>query len=62
MLQAICYEGNKLKILNQLSLPLKVEYEDITNVNDAWQAIRLMKVRGAPAIAIGKLIERSFQD
>lgn len=51
--QAIIYErdSNRLTILNQLSLPVRVEYEDILTVNDGWQAIKQMKVRGAPAIA-----------
>ncbi|CAG2103864.1 unnamed protein product, partial [Medioppia subpectinata] len=45
-------DNNKLKILNQVKLPLTVEFEDINNVTDAWNAIHSMKVRGAPAIAI----------
>lgn len=51
--QAIIYESdaNRLTILNQLLLPVQVEYEDILTVNDGWQAIKQMKVRGAPAIA-----------
>eukprot|EP00124_Ichthyophonus_hoferi_P004379 Ihof_evm2s473 gene=Ihof_evmTU2s473 len=36
----------------QLSLPQESVYEDVRTVEDAWKAIRLMKVRGAPAIAI----------
>ena len=52
MLEAICFKNGKLKILNQLKLPLIEEYEDILSVKDAWNAIHSMKVRGAPAIAI----------
>ncbi|XP_054166812.1 methylthioribose-1-phosphate isomerase-like [Oppia nitens] len=52
MVESIIFSKNKLKILNQLKLPLQVEYEDINNVTDAWNAIHSMKVRGAPAIAI----------
>lgn len=56
MLQSIIYKDNKLSILNQLKLPLIVEYENINNTEDAWNAIHCMKVRGAPAIAIIAMI------
>lgn len=45
-------QNNSLQILNQLLLPVTVEYEHILTSQDAWNAIKLMKVRGAPAIAI----------
>lgn len=32
--------------------PLVSEYEEVNSVEDGWEAIRSMKVRGAPAIAI----------
>jgi methylthioribose-1-phosphate isomerase len=32
--------------------PLVSEYEEVNNAEDGWEAIRSMKVRGAPAIAI----------
>nr|CAG4649448.1 EOG090X08IP [Scapholeberis mucronata]SVE93698.1 EOG090X08IP [Scapholeberis mucronata] len=52
-LQAIKYDDTgKLEILDQLQLPESCTYISIENVEDAWQAIRQMKVRGAPAIAI----------
>lgn len=51
-LLAIKYERGKLEILNQLLLPHESIYEEIQSVEDGWGAIRSMKVRGAPAIAI----------
>ena len=51
-LEAIKYKRGKLSVLNQLDLPHKSEYEEIQTVQDGWNAIKLMKVRGAPAIAI----------
>ena len=51
-LEAIKYERGKLRILDQVKLPLVSEYLDINNVEDAWNAIKNMNVRGAPAIAI----------
>lgn len=55
-LQAIRYTRGKLELLNQLLLPHKFEYDAVVNAEDAWQAIRQMKVRGAPAIAIAAVL------
>lgn len=54
MAESMIYDSssNSLRILNQLLLPLSVKYEEIKNAEDAWNAIKQMKVRGAPAIAI----------
>lgn len=54
MAESMVYDpnNNSLHILNQLLLPLSVKYEKIENAEDAWNAIKEMKVRGAPAIAI----------
>ncbi|KAB8039790.1 S-methyl-5-thioribose-1-phosphate isomerase [Silvanigrella paludirubra] len=51
-LEAIKYKNNKLEILNQLLLPDSFVYEDCISVEQGWQSIHQMKVRGAPAIAI----------
>ncbi|XP_053245960.1 methylthioribose-1-phosphate isomerase [Podarcis raffonei] len=51
-LEAIRYRRGSLQILNQLLLPQQSLYEEIGSVEDGWRAIRAMKVRGAPAIAI----------
>lgn len=52
MLQAIKYNGGNLTILDQLQLPYAEEYVTIRTTEEAWHAIRDMRVRGAPAIAI----------
>ncbi|XP_033111902.1 methylthioribose-1-phosphate isomerase-like [Anneissia japonica] len=52
VLEAIRYCSGTLSILNQLLLPDVCEFEEIKNVQDGWNAIKAMKVRGAPAIAI----------
>lgn len=52
VLQAIRYERGKLEILDQLKLPYEEVFIDITGPEAAWNAIRKMQVRGAPAIAI----------
>ncbi|XP_078387589.1 methylthioribose-1-phosphate isomerase [Cetorhinus maximus] len=51
-LEAVRYRRGRLQILNQLLLPERSEYEEIGGVRAGWRAIRDMKVRGAPAIAI----------
>ncbi|KAJ6113728.1 Methylthioribose-1-phosphate isomerase [Penicillium sp. IBT 18751x] len=52
MLQAIKYSQGHLEILDQLQLPFFEEYISICSAEDGWHAIKDMKVRGAPAIAI----------
>lgn len=53
-LQAIKFDKKaiKLDILDQLLLPYSTSYISITSIEDAFQAIKSMQVRGAPAIAI----------
>ncbi|KAJ5996534.1 hypothetical protein N7499_007148 [Penicillium canescens] len=52
MLQAIKYNKGDLEILDQLQLPFVQKYIPIQTAEDGWHAIKDMKVRGAPAIAI----------
>lgn len=52
MLQAIKYSKGQLEILDQLQLPYVENYIAIQTAEDGWNAIKEMKVRGAPAIAI----------
>jgi methylthioribose-1-phosphate isomerase len=57
VLQAIKYtpagaSPASLEILDQLALPHRSIYLPIVSSEDAWDAIKQMKVRGAPAIAI----------
>jgi len=51
-LEAIRYRRGTLTILDQLRLPHASEYVRITTCEDAFDAIKRMVVRGAPAIAI----------
>ncbi|WP_126455444.1 S-methyl-5-thioribose-1-phosphate isomerase [Sulfuriflexus mobilis] len=50
--QAILWEGDHLRLLDQRLLPQRVVYLDITDVKTAADAITDMVVRGAPAIGI----------
>lgn len=60
-LQAIKYERGKLEILNQLLLPTHWEYESITSVQEAFDVIQQMKVRGAPIIALTALLSIAIE-
>ena len=53
-LQAIRFDkqNTTLQILDQLLLPYTTQYIDVTNISDAYNVIKNMQVRGAPAIAI----------
>ncbi|XP_054718863.1 methylthioribose-1-phosphate isomerase-like [Uloborus diversus] len=52
VLEAIQYENGHLMILDQLLLPNETIYQSINSIQEGWEAIKLMKVRGAPAISI----------
>lgn len=51
-LQSVSYENGVLKILDQTKIPNVTEFLEITKIEDAWEAIKQLKVRGAPAIGI----------
>ena len=55
-LKSLIYEprgdGPSLQVLDQLLLPHQMVYIPIHNLQDAWQVIRSMQIRGAPLIAI----------
>lgn len=53
-LEAIRFDKSSgtLEILDQLLLPYSTTYIPILGIEDAYQAIKTMQVRGAPAIAI----------
>jgi methylthioribose-1-phosphate isomerase len=52
VLEAIRYKPGSLDILDQLQLPHKTHFDRIASSTDAWHAIKAMRTRGAPAIAI----------
>lgn len=51
-LQSVSYENGVLKILDQTKIPNVTEFIAITKIEDVWDAIKQLKVRGAPAIGI----------
>jgi len=51
-LQAIGYSRGKLEVLDQLRLPHEHHYDLVSTSEEAFDCIKSMRVRGAPAIAI----------
>ncbi|KAH7417288.1 Methylthioribose-1-phosphate isomerase [Cadophora sp. MPI-SDFR-AT-0126] len=51
-LQAIKYSRGKLEVLDQLKLPHEFVYDSVETCEEAFDCIKAMRVRGAPAIAI----------
>jgi methylthioribose-1-phosphate isomerase len=49
-IRTIAWENNKIKIIDQTKLPQELKYIYIDNLKVLWQAIKTMKVRGAPAL------------
>ncbi|MCL2216625.1 MAG: S-methyl-5-thioribose-1-phosphate isomerase [Defluviitaleaceae bacterium] len=51
-LETIYLEENAVVILDQTLLPSEVKYLHLRTIEDVWQAIKILQVRGAPAIGI----------
>jgi len=51
-LQSVRWAGNHLDLLDQRLLPEEIIYLPLRTAQDVWEAIRHLKVRGAPAIGI----------
>lgn len=49
-IRTIDWKNNKIRLIDQTRLPQKLVYIDIDNLKNLWQAIRELKVRGAPAL------------
>ncbi len=50
--QTLLWEDRRLKLLDQRRLPHTTTYVTIGSLDDAWQAIHTLTVRGAPAIGV----------
>ena len=49
-IRTIDWKNNKIRLIDQTKLPCKFVYLDIDNLKSLWQAIKELKVRGAPAL------------
>ncbi|MFC5700609.1 S-methyl-5-thioribose-1-phosphate isomerase [Cohnella faecalis] len=52
VLQSVRWAGESVDLLDQRLLPEETVYLRLTTPHDVWEAIRELKVRGAPAIGI----------
>ncbi|GBF11871.1 S-methyl-5-thioribose-1-phosphate isomerase [Tepidibacillus sp. HK-1] len=51
-IKSIQWENEKLILLDQTLLPNEIAYEEFETAESVWDAIKVMKVRGAPAIGV----------
>lgn len=51
-IETIKWEKGKVKLIDQTKLPLELRYIICSDVKALWHAIKMLKVRGAPAIGI----------
>jgi methylthioribose-1-phosphate isomerase len=49
-IRTIDWKNDKVKLIDQTKLPHKLAYLNIDRLKDLWQAIKIMQVRGAPAL------------
>lgn len=52
MIDAIRYENGIMYLIDQTKLPTELVVIEVDNIKDTWDAIKELKVRGAPAIGI----------
>lgn len=50
--ECILWKNNTLTLLDQTQLPEKVVYEEQSSIEQVWDSIQKLKVRGAPAIGV----------
>ena len=50
--ETLAWKNGRLKLIDQTQLPGKLTYEWCDTIEDVWQAIKQLKVRGAPAIGV----------
>ncbi len=52
MIKSLEWTGNSLRIIDQTELPERLVYRELTRAEEVWEAIRKLRVRGAPAIGV----------
>ncbi len=50
--QSISWQDDRLRIIDQTFLPKREVYSELTSAGQVWDAIKKLRVRGAPAIGI----------
>jgi len=61
MIKTICWHNGKVRIIDQTQLPNKLVYLNLRSLKEVGEAIRSLRIRGAPAIglaaALGVVLE-----
>lgn len=52
MIETISWKNETLTFLDQTKLPVEVTYEKQKNIEQVWDAIKQLRVRGAPALGV----------
>ena len=52
LVEPVLWEDGRLRIIDQTLLPLELRYIDLDRVEAVWEAIKSLRVRGAPAIGV----------
>jgi methylthioribose-1-phosphate isomerase len=52
MLKSIAWKGNSLRIIDQTEIPQRLKYKDLQRIDEVYEAIQKLRVRGAPAIGV----------
>lgn len=60
-LEAIKYRRGELQLLNQILLPQQFVYDNVTTCEECFDAIKGMRVRGAPAIAVAAALSLAVE-
>lgn len=61
-MKAVEFTGEAVKLLDQSALPHTEEWLELKSVDEVAEAIRQMKVRGAPAIGVAAAYALAFSD
>jgi methylthioribose-1-phosphate isomerase len=52
MIKSIEWTGDSLKIIDQTEIPSRLIYKELKNIQEVFEAIRKLQVRGAPALGV----------
>lgn len=50
--ETITIRNGQVQIIDQTLLPLKLEYKTIQTIAEMWEAVKKLRIRGAPAIGV----------
>ena len=50
--ETIAWAGDHVRIIDQTLLPTETKFLELRTIEEVWEAIKMLRVRGAPAIGI----------